>query len=280
MYNMDTATTVFVGILLITYMILAWIAYHKVFHVVYFDLVRGLIKEGLISLFVGMVMAAFTIWLWWVALILVILIGGGLVIKFEHPAAKVTTAVLSIALAVALIVFGIRFGQAMKLEENGGRPANTAGQTTNRTGTKTESGGKRFTSPDGLFSCVIPEGFEQERDDPPTFVDDDGTMLVINSERGEITDFRSTADNLTAENVRDSFQDGYPDATIRDFSKSSYGSGVMIRYTMEATAQVKDIKMAQVIYVDSNRLVNFTLMQPYAYQADLDLLWSIAKTLE
>lgn len=68
-------------ILTIICAIFVWIAYHKIFSVIYFDLGRGLIKEGLISLFGGVVVAYLIMNFWFIAVPLIILILYGILKK-------------------------------------------------------------------------------------------------------------------------------------------------------------------------------------------------------
>ncbi|MBD5507435.1 MAG: hypothetical protein HDR05_05175 [Lachnospiraceae bacterium] len=61
-------------ILTIICAIFVWIAYHKLFSVFYFDLGRGLIKEFIISLFGGAVIAYLIMNFWFIAIPIIIFI--------------------------------------------------------------------------------------------------------------------------------------------------------------------------------------------------------------
>ncbi len=68
-------------VLVIICAILVWIAYHKIFSVVYFDLGRGLIKEAIISLFGGTVVAYLIMNFWFIAIPLIIFVLYGVLKK-------------------------------------------------------------------------------------------------------------------------------------------------------------------------------------------------------
>ncbi len=46
--------------------------YHKIFNVVYFSLMDGLLKELFVSALIGSVLTVLTVQFWWVVLILVV----------------------------------------------------------------------------------------------------------------------------------------------------------------------------------------------------------------
>ncbi len=60
-------------VLVIVCSIAVWYIYHKIFAVVYFDLMSGCLKEILGSLFVGGILAVLIITFWYVSIPLVIL---------------------------------------------------------------------------------------------------------------------------------------------------------------------------------------------------------------
>lgn len=65
-----------IGIILtIIYAVVAWIVYHKIFSVYYSDVGQGCLKEIIVSVILGAVMAAITIAYWPVALMILIVAG-------------------------------------------------------------------------------------------------------------------------------------------------------------------------------------------------------------
>lgn len=68
-------------ILIIIFAFLVWIAYHKIFSVFYFDLGRGLIKETIISLSGGAVIAYLIMHFWFIGIPLIILVLYGVLKK-------------------------------------------------------------------------------------------------------------------------------------------------------------------------------------------------------
>ncbi len=57
--------------------IFVWIAYHKIFSVIYFDFGRGVIKIGLCRLLGGIVVAYLIIIFWFLGVLLIILMLSG-----------------------------------------------------------------------------------------------------------------------------------------------------------------------------------------------------------
>ena len=60
-------------ILVIVCSFAVWYIYHKIFDVIYFDLMSGCLKEILVSLIVGSILAVLIISFWYISIPLVIL---------------------------------------------------------------------------------------------------------------------------------------------------------------------------------------------------------------
>lgn len=52
-----------------------WVIYHKLFNVMYFDLFNGCLKEFITAGFFGAIIAAIIIRFWFVAIVIVVLLG-------------------------------------------------------------------------------------------------------------------------------------------------------------------------------------------------------------
>lgn len=48
--------------------------YHSIFHVVYFSLANGLLKEVIVAGFIGAILTALTITYWWILLIVAVIV--------------------------------------------------------------------------------------------------------------------------------------------------------------------------------------------------------------
>lgn len=72
---MSGLTTGVGGFLIIAWTIAAWVLYHKIFTVYYFNLSAGLGKELIGSLVAGIILASLTIYLYWVVAIAVLVAG-------------------------------------------------------------------------------------------------------------------------------------------------------------------------------------------------------------
>lgn len=91
----------------IVFSIGVWILYHKIFTVYYFSLSQGLMKEFLISAFVGMLLTELTLYFWWLSAIILLLVGVGASGKAESPTGKKTVMAVFVAAAVIVAIVGI-----------------------------------------------------------------------------------------------------------------------------------------------------------------------------
>lgn len=98
-----------VVILWIIFSIGTWIAYHKTFTVYYFSLSRGLMKELLLSAFIGGILTVLTLYFWWVAAIILLLVGVGVSGKTEKPSGKKTIMVVFVIAAIVVAIVGISY---------------------------------------------------------------------------------------------------------------------------------------------------------------------------
>lgn len=89
--------------------IVSWIVYHKVFAVYYFDFLRGIIKEFIISVLAGAVLTVLSLYFWQVSVIIIILIGIAAVSKVSTPTMKLLTIIAFIVLAVVISIVGTEF---------------------------------------------------------------------------------------------------------------------------------------------------------------------------
>lgn len=101
----------------IFYVIAILVMYHKVFDVVYFDLGRGLMKELVIAVFGGMILAAITVKFWVLSAIIIIITGLVCRGKFDDPAAKNTVLVIAIIIAIVISSLGIKVNKNQKQQD-------------------------------------------------------------------------------------------------------------------------------------------------------------------
>lgn len=84
-----------------------WIIYHKIFSVYYFNLFNGLMKELVVSAFVGALLTVLVLSFWWVADIILILVGLGISGKTDNPSGKKAIIVVFAIVAVVVAILGI-----------------------------------------------------------------------------------------------------------------------------------------------------------------------------
>ena len=108
---MDTAV---LGVLWLVFTIGAWVLYHKIFTVYYFDVSKGLFREFFGAMMVGLLLTGITLYLWWLTAIIFIITGLALAGKIENPSIKITVIVIFIIIAIIVSVVGCRLKLSTK----------------------------------------------------------------------------------------------------------------------------------------------------------------------
>lgn len=85
-----------VSMLAIFWTVVVLILYHKLFDVVYFNLINGIVKELVVSFIIAMVITFITIKLWWVTAIILVIAGILLSKKTLSKVPLVITIILAI----------------------------------------------------------------------------------------------------------------------------------------------------------------------------------------
>ena len=98
--------SMFVGLLFISLSILAFVIYHKIFTVYYFDLFRGIMSEIVSCIFVGYLLTELAITLWWLSSILLIIISITISKRLNTRSRKLVISVFAI-FAIIISVHGL-----------------------------------------------------------------------------------------------------------------------------------------------------------------------------
>lgn len=85
-----------VSMLAIFWTVVVLILYHKLFDVVYFNLINGIVKELVVSFIIAVVITSITIKLWWVTAIILVIAGILLSKKTLSKVPLVITIILAI----------------------------------------------------------------------------------------------------------------------------------------------------------------------------------------
>lgn len=88
--------------------------YHKIFRVYYFDLTRGIIQELFTASIVATVMLIITLKFWWIAAIVVIIIGLSASAKAENKGPLV----IAVIVAVVIAILGNNVGKSSESSDN------------------------------------------------------------------------------------------------------------------------------------------------------------------
>lgn len=91
-------------VLWIAFSIGIWILYHKIFTVYYFSVSRGLMKELMVALMAGFGLTVVTLYMWWLSVLIILLVGITVAGKAENSSSKkgiiITFAVMAIVVAI------------------------------------------------------------------------------------------------------------------------------------------------------------------------------------
>ena len=98
----------------ILYMIMGLIIYHAIFEIWYFNFGKALIGELFGALIFAVIMTGLTLKFWWVALIIIILIGLALSAKVGSPTGKKIVLVVFVVVAIITAITGIRYNKQEK----------------------------------------------------------------------------------------------------------------------------------------------------------------------
>lgn len=95
-------------ILVVFFTITSLILYHKVFTVYYFgSLTNNLIKELFGAFIVGFILTMVTLYFWWVAAIIIVLIGLSVAAKVDSPQGKKVILIAFVVMAIIVSIVGI-----------------------------------------------------------------------------------------------------------------------------------------------------------------------------
>lgn len=125
--NMLTSGTAIT--LLIFYMVLALVVYHKVFVVFYFDLLHGFMKELFVAFLLAILMVYLTLTQWKIAAVIILIIALVIILKCEDNGKRILIGILA-AIAIGFIIYsGLQFskevnGNIKESTEKGGADKN------------------------------------------------------------------------------------------------------------------------------------------------------------
>jgi len=101
----------------VLYMIVGLVIYHSIFEIWYINLGKALIAELFAALIFGSIMAGVTLKFWWIALIIIVIIGLALSAKVQNPTGKKIVLGVFIAVAVITAISGINYNKQQNEKE-------------------------------------------------------------------------------------------------------------------------------------------------------------------
>lgn len=94
-------------VLWIAFSIGIWILYHKIFTVYYFSVSRGLMKELMVALMAGFGLTVVTLYLWWLSVLIILLVGIAVAGKAENSSSKKGIIIAFAVMAIVVAIVGI-----------------------------------------------------------------------------------------------------------------------------------------------------------------------------
>lgn len=101
----------------VLYMILGLVIYHSIFEIWYFNLGKALIGELFGAFVFALLMTGLTLKFWWIALVIIILLGLALSAKVSSPAGKKIVLGVFVAVAIITAITGINYNKQEKEKE-------------------------------------------------------------------------------------------------------------------------------------------------------------------
>lgn len=95
------------GVIWLFYVIALLVLYHKVFEVYYFDLGHGILKEIVTACFLALLLTGITMKWWYIAVIIIVIVGLSCMGKVEDPGAKKMVAGIFLVIAIVIAIMGI-----------------------------------------------------------------------------------------------------------------------------------------------------------------------------
>lgn len=105
-------------IYVVLYMILGLVVYHSIFDIWYFNFGKALIKEIFGAFLFAALMTGLTLKFWWIALIIIILIGLVMSAKVQNPTGKKVVLGVFVVVAVITAITGINYNRQEKEKES------------------------------------------------------------------------------------------------------------------------------------------------------------------
>lgn len=96
----------------IFYSVLFLVIYHKIFSVMYFNLLNGIYREFIVAVLTGAIMTGITLWFWQIAVVVILIIGFVVSNSPGNPLGRAPVLVIFIILAVVIGIMGYKVRSA------------------------------------------------------------------------------------------------------------------------------------------------------------------------
>lgn len=112
-------------IMWVVYLVIAWILYHKIFDVVYFDLKAGCMGELVGCGIIGMILAYCTLHFWKISILIVVIVSVIAFLCCKTAESKGLVIIAAIILMIVVAVAGIKFNKDIKEKDENKTAQNT-----------------------------------------------------------------------------------------------------------------------------------------------------------
>ena len=155
----------------VLYMIIGLVIYHSIFEIWYFNFGKAMITEIFVAFIFAALMTGLTLKFWWIALIIIILIGLMMSAKVQNPTGKKVVLGVFVVVAVITAITGINYNRQEKEKESDKM-------------TQEESTYESY-SEDEDEPIYSEEDFEQE----DSYDEDNSEYIIANSSQAELTEY-------------------------------------------------------------------------------------------
>jgi hypothetical protein len=165
----------------VLYMILGLVIYHSIFEIWYFNFGKAMIKEIFGAFIFALLMTGLTLKFWWLALIIIVLIGLVLSAKVQNPTGKKVVLGVFVVVAVITAIAGINYNRQDKEKESDKM-------------TQEESASESYSEDEDYYEDSNDEDedepiySEEDSEQEDSYDEDNSEYIIANSSQVELTE--------------------------------------------------------------------------------------------
>ncbi len=172
----------------VMYMILGLVIYHSIFDIWYFNFGKALITEIFGAFLFAALMTGLTLKFWWIALIIIILMGLVMSAKVQNPTGKKVVLGVFVVIAVITAITGINYNRQEKEKESDK-------MTQEESVYESYSEGEDYSEDENYY---YEDSYDEDEDEPiyseedseqeDSYDEDNSEYIIANSSQVELTE--------------------------------------------------------------------------------------------